>query len=181
MILRPRSPRALPAVVAALIVLSGCGDSNDSGSSSETSSAGVSLQPPTGWEVVTNGDQGLAVAQNKSDLSSDAPQGPRLIARPAAGDSLGTDAALDSVAPAEGSRVISDPGRTRVDGHRAVSVLVRESRGGQPTVSGTVVVALGPGRAYLFSLEAPANNWTATKRELFNILSTVKFDLAAVP
>jgi hypothetical protein len=157
--------------VAGLAVL-GCG-SKDSG---EASAGGVSLKPPRGWQVEDRGVQGLVLAPQKSDLSPAVAVGPRFTARPSGGD-LPNARELVRSGPAGGAKAIGRPRRTRVGGHEAVAIQVRERR----MVSGWVAVTLGSRRGYSFLLEAPADQWPQSQSTLSGILSTVKFDVGEVP
>jgi hypothetical protein len=161
--------------LAAVLALAGCG-----GASNEVSAAGVSLKAPGGWHLQDNGDRGLVLAEQETDLSPPAPKGPRLTARPT-GDLPEPDELVGLLRAAEGSEVVQPPAPGTVGGRKAVSILVRERRAEGPVMTGRVIVALGPGRAYAFLLEAPAARWSGSVDKLNDILATVRFDMAAPP
>jgi hypothetical protein len=166
--------------VITVLALFGCG-SSDNGDSSNASAAGVSLEPPQGWQVQDNGDRGLVLAPDSSDLSAEVPAGPRFTARPASGDPPDPRRLARSASSGSGATAVSDANRVTIDRHRGVAVAVRERRGGTRVVTGFVAVPLGPGRAYIFRLEAPAGQWEAARGTLNQILYSAKFDVEEVP
>jgi hypothetical protein len=165
------------AVVIAAVALSGCGGSDDGSSDgdSKAAAAGVTLQPPQGWQVQDNGDRGLVLAPAEGGAGS------RFTARPASGDVPAPRALVRSLSSSRAARAYTQPTRVRVDGHDGVAIAVRSVRRGRAVITGLVAVPLGPGRAYTFLLEAPVREWEASKATLNRILYSAEFDVAAVP
>jgi hypothetical protein len=178
-----RVNRTLPVALALAAALAGhgCGGSDEPSAPERASAAGVTLTPPKGWQVQNRGDHGLVLAPEESGLSPEVPEGPRFTAKTAGGDLPEPRELVGSPPPTGGAGAIRAPARTEVGSRRGVAIQLRERRGGHPLVSRQVTVALGSGRAYSFVLEAPADQWAGSVDTLNGILSTVRFDVAAVP
>jgi hypothetical protein len=143
----------------------------------EVSAAGVTLQRPSGWASQDNKDKELVIAARQADLTSAVPDGPRLRVEPA-GRSPVTAADLEQSVPtgSAGSLVVAaEPAEVTVGGIKGVGVLLRETRGGRAVNFWYVVADAGAGQVYLFTAEAPADQWSQHSGTLQEILRGARF------
>lgn len=132
------------------------------------SAGAVTLEVPSGWSVQNNGDRGLVVAKDESDLLRVAGTGPRLTAKPAVEGLPDLSELVESFDDAQLETVltgdIGTPRELNVGGFPAVELATGQRR--------EITVALGEGRAWSLVLEGDAD-------ELDRILVSVRFRPAA--
>jgi hypothetical protein len=149
--------------------------------------SGVTLEYPGTWFSQVNGDGGLTVAERQEDFTAERPAGARLTMEPGGVATTDASGILDKLVPsgtdpaavAGSITVVEAPAQTQVGAEQAVSVALRDERGGQSTIARYVVVELAGGKNFLFSLEAPADQWDGKIAALEKILQSARFPTAA--
>jgi hypothetical protein len=175
-----RLTRTLPAAILALTLASACSGSSSKSSSSgaptgkAVTGAGVSVNVPSGWTSQEVVGQGLVVAENKGDLGINAPSGPRFAANPSSGEPADAGTLL-ATAQSESPSVRGTPESVTVDGKPGVAVESTVVRTGLTFVDREVIVEIGQGSAYTFTLETPESQWDANEGTLEQILDSVRF------
>ena len=166
-----------PAGATVLLAVSLCGVAGsavDSGRTTRAGSPKVTVRLPAGWVSRSLAGGGFAAAGNKADLRAAVPAGPALTIQPVATrvPDLASLIAKADRAPFVGAISTS---RISVAGKRAFYVqwTAAEKAGNETTRA--VLVTLGHGSAYSFTMRASASRWPAAMAALRQILATVGF------
>lgn len=177
------SIRRLVAVLAAVVVCTGGAVGATAGGAGAASvrSAGVTIQLPPGWRSsVLPAPGGLLAATSRADLFAARLRGGRLTAQPSlSGTSAQSLVGGVDFGPLYNPVVLSE----NVGTFSAVPV-VRYQTATSPTKGETIEVlalTVAPGKAYLFTLEAPSSRWRSLQSTLETMVSDAHFDPAAFP
>ena len=153
-----------------------------------TAVSGVTLRCPVGWSWQTDGDAGgLTVAERQDDLTAQHPAGARLVLEAVGAASSDMTSVLGDVLPsgadpaavAGSLTVVEDAAKTQVGGQQAVSITLRDDSTNPPLVTRYVIVELEGGGVFLFTLEAPADQWADKRSQLETLLQSAGFPTPA--
>lgn len=153
---------AIVAVIVAIVAL-GSGDSGKgSGNNATSTEPTVTLHAPPGWSTSKDG---LTVAEDAADLTSERPSGGRVRATIVKGTTSPLDTAGDALDAASDGSIAEEPQQTKVSGLDAASVSVEQNG-----IRQRVIYVHPPGKAaVVFTLEAPAASFAALDKDLSSV------------
>jgi hypothetical protein len=179
--------RSVVVTVIAATLASCGGGSSHPGSSTITppttlpNSAGLTMSPPPGWVTrVLPSPGGLVFADTAADLAVTVPIGPRLTAQPC----TAAPTATSLVADLDRSPMYSPTVAQQTFGHYKQVPVLRFTTAATTASGETVEIAaitVAPGKAYVFTLEAPSAASPAVQATLEGIVSSATINPELFP